>query len=147
MGLRANTVDGDTGGDPLLDVGDHALCLSVVCAIEVVVVDVELSVRVSSAGGAESDANKVLAKHAAKDAVSKIAILGEDLVHHIPLKDFALVTGNQLGHVVLDDGSQCVAVVNLGDPRRQLRMPEEGVASEELSILRGEIDDGVRIAE
>lgn len=62
MGLGPDAVDGNTGGDPLLDVRDHAVRhFCGVGLVEVVVVDVELGGRVRGAGGLEGDAHKVLA--------------------------------------------------------------------------------------
>jgi hypothetical protein len=40
------------------------------------------------------------------------------------VEDLAFVVGHNVGNVVLDNGCQGVAVVDLANPRRQLRMPE-----------------------
>lgn len=46
MGLRADAVNGDTGGAPRLDLGNQTLGLGVGGRVEVVVVDVEFGVGV-----------------------------------------------------------------------------------------------------
>lgn len=114
MSLGANAVYGDALRDPLVNVSNHAggeLCI--VGNVEVVVVDVELSVRVGSAGGAECNAHKVLAKYAAEDTITETAVLGEDLIDDIPLEDLALVVGDHGGDVVLDHRGQGVTVGDL----------------------------------
>jgi len=104
MGLRADAVDGNALGEPLVHVGDHAVGeLGVVGNVKVVVVDVKLGVGVRGAGGAEGDAYEVLAEHAAEDAVAEVTILSEDLVNNVPLEDLSLVVGDGLRDVVLDD--------------------------------------------
>jgi hypothetical protein len=55
MGLRADAVDGDTGGDPFANVGGETFGFGVGGGVEVVVVDVEFSLRVCGAGGGEGD--------------------------------------------------------------------------------------------
>jgi hypothetical protein len=67
VGLRTNTVNGDTSSDPLLDVADHGGRLCVGSRVEVVVVDVTLRVGVSRLGGLESDAHKVLPEDVVED--------------------------------------------------------------------------------
>jgi hypothetical protein len=148
MGLRADTVNWNSLRQPLVDVVDHtAGHLGVVGDVEVVIVDVELCGRVGGASGAEGDANKVLAKHAAENAVPEVTVLGEDFVDHIPLEDLAFVPCHDCGYVVLDNRRQCSAVVDLADPRRQLRVPEQGVTTDVLAVLLGPVDDGIGVGE
>lgn len=59
--LRANTVDGDAGCNPLLYLGHHGFGLGVRGGVEVVVVDVELCGWVSGAGGFEGCADEAFA--------------------------------------------------------------------------------------
>jgi hypothetical protein len=59
MRLRADTIDGNTSGDPALHGGCEAAGLGVAGGIEVVVVDVELCARISGPGCAEGDADEV----------------------------------------------------------------------------------------
>ncbi len=81
VALRADAVDGNAGRQPLLDVGHHALGqLRRRRAVEVVVVDVQLSIRVCCAGGVEGDLDKVLAQNLREDRVAKGTVLSEDLV-------------------------------------------------------------------
>ena len=148
MSLRADTVNRDALRNPLINVSNHAggdLCI--VGNVEVIVVDVELGVGVSSAGGAERNADKVLTEDAAEDTITETTVLGEDLVDDIPLQDLALVVGDDGGDVVLDDLGQGVAVIDLGHPVGQLAVPEEGVATHELAVLEGEVDDLVGVGE
>ena len=148
MALRTDAVDGNALRHPLVDVVDHTLgYLRVVGNVEVVVVDVQLGVGVGGAGGAESDADEILAEDTAEDTVSEVAVFSEDLVDDIPLENLALVLCDELGHVVLNDGGQCVAVADVLNPLGQLGVPEESVTPDELAVLLGEVDDGVGVAE
>ena len=49
--------------------------------------------------------------------------------------------------MVLNNGCQRVAVADVLDPLRQLGVPEESVASDELAVLLSEVDDGIGVAE
>jgi hypothetical protein len=148
MGLRADTVNWDSLGQPLVNVVDHAAGhFGVIGNVEIIIVDVKLCGRVGGASGAEGDANEVLTKHAAENAVSEATVLGEDFVDHIPLEDLAFVPCHDCGYVVLNNRRQCSAVVDLADPRRQLRVPEQGVTTDVFSVLLGPIDDSVSVGE
>lgn len=81
--LGANAVDGDAGGDPLLDLGDHTLGLCVVGGVEVVVVDVELGLGVGGAGGLEGGGDEAFTEDVVEDGGAEAAILGEDLVDDV----------------------------------------------------------------
>jgi hypothetical protein len=80
VGLRANAVDGDAGGDPLLDVGDEAGGFAVGGAVEVVVVDVELSGGVGGASSLKGNADVVLTKNLHEDVLAESAILVESFL-------------------------------------------------------------------
>ncbi|KAI7139050.1 Endo-1,4-beta-xylanase [Hortaea werneckii] len=120
---------------PLLDLVDKASELGVGSHVEVVVVDVQLSVgaieRISTgstyrlAGSLEGNADKVLTEHPRKYAVPQGTILGEDLVDNIIGVDLALVMSHNTGNVVLDHGRKGVTVVDVLDPSRKLRVPEQ----------------------
>jgi hypothetical protein len=71
MGLRADAVNGDALGDPLVDLADHTGGLGVGGNVEVVIVDEELGVGVSGAGSTEGDADEVLAEHAGEDTLGR----------------------------------------------------------------------------
>jgi hypothetical protein len=147
MALRANTVNRNSRGDPFVDVSDHTCGdLRVVGDVEVVIVDVELSGRVGGASGAEGNANEVLAEHAAENAIPEATVLGKDLVDNVPLDDLAFVVGHNVGYVVLNNGRQGGTVVDLADPRRQLRVPEERVATNVFSVLLGPGNDFISVA-
>jgi hypothetical protein len=94
VALRTNTVDGDAGSDPLLDVADHGGRLRVRSLVKagkcqfllaheessinsLVVVDVTLSVGVSLLGGLEGDADEVFAENVVENAGTEAAVLLE----------------------------------------------------------------------
>jgi hypothetical protein len=125
MALRADTVNRNSCGDPFVDVSDHTCGdLRVVGDVEVIIVDVELSGRVGGASGAKGNANEVLAEHAAENAIPEATVFGKDLVDNVPLEDLAFVVGHNVGYVVLNNGRQGGTVVDLANPRRQLRVPD-----------------------
>ena len=140
VSLGADTVNGNTLGDPLLDVFGHALGLCVRSNVEVVVVDVQLGGRVSSLGGLESNADKVLAKDVVEDTGTEASVLGEHLVDDVPGVDLALAASHDGLDVVLHDGGQSGLVTDLADPRGQLRVPDGGVATDELAVVLGKLD-------
>lgn len=81
VSLRANTIDGNTLAKPLLDGGNHTLGdLGGAAGVEAVVVDVQLGIGVSLAGGAEGNANVVVV---AEDVV-EVRVLSEGTV---PVED------------------------------------------------------------
>ena len=82
---RTNAIDGDTSGNPLLDLGSEASELGVGGAVEVVVVDVALSIRSGLLGSVESDANELLTQNTGENGVTEGTILREDLVDHVLL--------------------------------------------------------------
>lgn len=83
MRLGANAIDGNTSGDPLLDLGRKTSKLGVRGRVKVVVVDVTLSIRSGLLGGLESDADKVLTQDTGEDGVAEGTVLGEDLVDDV----------------------------------------------------------------
>jgi hypothetical protein len=140
VGLRADTVDGDTGGPPRLDVLDHGLGLGVVGRVEVVVVDVQLGSGVSLAGGLEGDLDEVLAEDVVEDGGAEAAVLLEHLVDDVPGVDLALVLGQELGDVVLHDAGQGGLVLDGRNPGGQLAVPDGGVTTDQLLVVGGELD-------
>jgi len=84
VGLRTDTVDWDTGGTPLLDLGDHALGLAVRGTVEVVVVDVQLGSWVGGLGSLKGNADEVLTENVVENALAEGTVLVEDLVNDIP---------------------------------------------------------------
>jgi len=83
VGELTNAIDGNTSSDPLLDLGGKTSELRVGGRVEVVVVDVTLSIRSSLLGGLECDADKVLTKDTGEDRVTEGTILVEDLVDDV----------------------------------------------------------------
>lgn len=148
MGLAAYAINGNALGEPLVNLFNHTPgYFSIVGDVKVVVVDIELGSGVSCTCCAEGNAYKVLAENATEDAVAEGAILGEDLIDDVPLDDLAPIAGDHGGDVVLDDRSQGGAIVDGAYPRRQLRVPEEGVAADELAVGLGEVYNGVSVRE
>lgn len=80
---RTNTVNGDALADPLLHLASHRLRLGVAGLVEVVVVDVQLSIGIRGPGGAESDADKVLAEDLREDGGTEGAVFVEDLIDNV----------------------------------------------------------------
>ena len=77
MRLGANAIDGNTSGDPLLDLGGKTSELGVGGRVKVVVVDVTLSSRVYCLGCLESDTDKVLTEDVVEDTGAKATVLLE----------------------------------------------------------------------
>ena len=147
MGLGTNTVDGDAGGNPLLDVRDETGGLGVGGRVEVVVVDVELGVGVGGAGGLESDADVVLTENLHEDVVAESAVLVEGLVDDVPGVDLALEVSHDLGDVVLHDVGEGSLVVDVLDPLGQLGVPNQSVTTNELAILGSKLHQVVASCE
>jgi hypothetical protein len=82
---RTNAIDGDTSGDPLLNLGGKTGELGVGGAVEVVVVDVELSIGSGLLGSVESDADELLTQDLGEDGLTESTVLGEDLVDDVLL--------------------------------------------------------------
>jgi hypothetical protein len=99
--LGANSVNGNTGSKPLLDVADHAVHLGVTGGIQalkcqkrnisrgresynsLVIVDVQLGIGVDGPGGLEGDAHVVFTDDFVEDAVAQGAVFVEDLVQDV----------------------------------------------------------------
>lgn len=90
-GLLTNAIDGNTSSDPLLDLSGETSELGVSGAIEVVVVDVKLSIGSGLLGGVESDADEFLTENLREDGVAEGTVLGENLVDDV-LRACQLVT-------------------------------------------------------
>lgn len=108
---------------------------------ELVIVDVELSRWIRSTRSLEGDADEVLTEDVRENGRAQGAILIEDLVHDVPLEDLALVAGYYLGDVVLQDGRQRRLVADLRYPARELRVPAQRVATDQLAVRRREVDE------
>lgn len=108
---------------------------------ELVIVDVELSRWIRSTRSLEGDADEVLAEDVLENGRAHGAILIEDLVHDVPVVDLALVAGYHLGDVVLQDGRQRRLVGDLRHPARELRVPAQRVATNQLAVRRRPVDE------
>ena len=147
VGLGTNTVNGNTGGNPLLDVASHGLGLSVAGAVEVVVVDVELGLWVGGLGSSESGGDKVLTENVVEDGRAERTVFVEDLVDYVPSIDLAGVGAHELLDVSNHDFLELSLVGDGRDPGGKLRMPDGGVTADELLVLRGKADERVGTVE
>lgn len=147
--LTADTIDGNALREPLVDVLNHTLGqFSVIGIVNVVVIDVELSIWISGTCSAESNTDKVLSENPGENTIStEVAVLAEDLINNIPVDNLALVMGHNIGNVVLDDRSQGVTIVDILYPRGDLSMPEESVTANKLAILTSKVNNTVGIRE
>ena len=160
MHLGTDAIDGNAGAAPLLNVSDETGGLAVVGDIKVVVVDVELAVGVDRTSGLEGNADVVLADDLEPMAVPEASVFVEDLVDDVlgllasceslrerpdpyPGENLALVAAHDGPDVVLHHGNQSVLVSDLGDPARQLRVPNERVATDELVVTGSPVDEGI----
>lgn len=147
MGLGTNTIDGDAGGDPLLDMGDETSGLGVSGRVQVVVVDVQLGVGVGGAGGLKGNADVVFTDDLHEDVVAESTVLVEGLVDDVPGVDLALEVGHNLSDVVLHDVGEGGLVVDVLDPLGKLGVPDKSVATDELAVLAGKVDEVVATSE
>jgi len=147
MGLGTDTIDGDTGGDPLLDVGDEASGLGVSGRVQVVVVDVQLGVGVGGTGGLEGNADVVFTDDLHEDVVAESTVLVKGLVNNVPGVDLALEVGHDLSDVVLHDVGEGGLVVDVLDPLGKLGVPDKSVTTDELAVLASEVDKVVATSE
>ena len=82
--MGADTVNWDSRGDPFVDVSDHARGdLRVVRDVEIVIVDVELSVGVGSTGSLEGSGDEALTEDVVEDGGAEATIFSEDLVDDV----------------------------------------------------------------
>jgi hypothetical protein len=82
-GRRTNAIDGDTGGDPLLNLSGETGKLRVGGAVEVVIVNVQLGVGGGLLSSVESDADELLTQDLGEDGVTESTVLSEDLVDDV----------------------------------------------------------------
>ena len=147
VALHADAVDGDALVLEHLDDPHGAVGLGA-GRLEVVVVVVQLRVRVDLVRRPEGELDEVLAQRVVEDRLAVRAVLVQGLVDHVPRVALALVVAGHLGDVVDDDLAQLLGrPLRLLDPRRQLAVPDERVAAEELAVLLGEARDDVALGE
>lgn len=140
---------------------DHTIGdLGIARRVEVIVVQVEDSVRVSRTSSLEGDGDEVLAQDLGEDGRAQRAVLVEDLVadvldthssvHILPLgapdfpraekgtnpcPDLALVPRHDRRDVPLQDRLQLRLVADVAHPARELRVPAQGVATDGLVVF------------
>src|SRR5690606_2223067 len=141
--LEADAVDRHAA---LLEVPHHAvhgLGLGPGPVLDVVVVVAELGGRVGGPRGAEGDLDPVAAA-ALQVGVAPGArtAVGERLVHHVPLRDLALVVGHHAVDVVDHRLAQRAAVEAL-HPAGLLGVPGQRVAAHLLAVLHRPVVDAV----
>ncbi|GAA3350848.1 hypothetical protein GCM10020358_78290 [Amorphoplanes nipponensis] len=114
-----------------------------------VVVQEQLSLRVGLVRPAEGVGHDARAEFTDEDVfLAVLAILVEDLVGDVPLLDLAAVVADHREDVVLEDRAQLrLGELALGQPRRVLAVPEQGVPADDLTVLPRELDDRVGRAE
>lgn len=110
--------------------------------------DVELGLWIGLMSPSEGPLNEVLSESTGEDGVSEGTILIEDLVDNVPVEDLAPeVTGDGLDVVFggsLELGRGEVVALN---PWGQLRVPEESVTSDLLSVLLSLTDQVIGLGE
>jgi hypothetical protein len=116
---------------------------------EVVVVEVELGVRVALAGPAESVGDVPLTELLQPDRVAQVAAVVDDLVDDVPLVDLAPEVAGDVEDVLAQDLAQLGGLDRagadaLGEPPRQLVVPEQRVSAHLLAVAAGEVDQLVR---
>ena len=74
-------------------------------------------------------------------------VLVEDLVAHVPGVDLALGPAHDGRDVVHDRSDHRRTVHDVRDPYRELRVPDHGVAADELVVRCGVVDELVGAAE
>ena len=133
VGLGTNTMDGNTTADETFDHGNEVgeLCARVV---QVVVIEVQLCARVGSSSGLEGDIKEFLPEESVEDRVTECSAFLEDFVCNIPVYNLTLIPGHDGGDVVLNDRSQGSSIGDVGDPTWQLRVPDQSVTSDLLTV-------------
>jgi hypothetical protein len=67
--------------------------------------------------------------------ITVVPILIQDLIDDIPSITLALEMASDVGDVILEGADHSGAIINLRHPAWKLRVPQQGMASHELSIL------------
>lgn len=116
VGLGADAVNRNTVGNPFLYVGNHTLCLAVVCAVKVVVVNVTLGEGIGLVGSVESGRDEALTEDVVEDTGSEATLLVKDFVYNIPGVDLAGISTNEFLDVVNHDLFELGLVTDLSDP-------------------------------
>ncbi len=137
MRLHPDAVDLDPISLQHFDDGPGGLAL-VADSLEVVVVVVQLRARVRCRGRLEGDLDVLDAQDLVEDGISVGAIVVQRLVDHVPGIALAFPVVGHGRNVRLDHGSHRVGGPRgVLDPRRELAMPYEIVASQHLPISLG----------
>lgn len=143
--LHADAIDLDALVLQHLDDLDRGLALGA-DALQVVVVVVQLGLRVDLGGGAEGQLDVLLAEGAVEDGLAVGAVLLEGLIDDVPGVAAALPVPGDVGDVVDDDVRQLGLGPVAGlDPGSELRVPDEGVAAEDLVLLLGDGGDDLTL--
>lgn len=141
MALEAEALHRDAVGLQLLDQLVVGVALGV-DAVDVVVVEVQLGVRVGLVGPAQGVGDVAGAERLEEDRLAVGAVLVEGLVDDVPVDDLALVVPCHRLDVVLEDGAQLVGGPGaIGEPGGELAVPDERVAADLLVVVLGEGHD------
>ena len=131
--LSTNTVDGDTTADETIDQGNEVGELGA-RVVQVIVVEEQLCVGVGSSGSLEGNIKELLAEESVEDGVTECSVVLEDFVANVPVHNLTLVPGHDGGDVVLNDRGQGSSIGNVGNPTWQLRVPDQSVTSDLLTV-------------
>lgn len=145
VSLETNAINLNTVG---LDHLHNLLCslLLVARPLNVVIVVIELRIRVGSGGSSESDGDVGLADGIVKDHIAVGAIFVERLIDDIPVDAAALVVGDLVLDVVLQNLNQsCVVESAALDPVGQLVVPNEVVAAQLLAVGLSEVGNHITL--
>ncbi len=145
VGLQADAVDRDATGLEVLDHVVDALRLGVRPVLDVVVVVAQLHARVGGPRGPERHLDPVVTG-GLQVRRPTAAVLGEGLVDHVPVGEFALVVGHDAVDVLDHRGAQAAAAEAPPEPRL-LGVPGQGVATDPHAVLDGPVVDRVAGAE
>ena len=131
-----------------------------------VVVNVKLSVGVSSPGSLEGNADKVFLQDIVENRATEATVLIKDLVDDVlkykrsarvlstevfpvthPAINLALISANFGGNVVLDNLGEGILILDIAHPAGQLRMPDGSVATDKLVICGSPLNKSVHALE
>ena len=149
MCLQANTINANLLALQVPDQLPHRLRFGR-RALQVIIVIIKLGLGIQAKSGLEGELDELVASQdGGEDGLPEGAVLVEGLVDHVPGVALALVVVHDVGDVGDDYGAQLVlGPVLLGfHPGRELRVPDQGVAPQELLVLGGEGGDDVTLGE
>lgn len=139
MVLSTDTVDGNTTVHETFDQGNEIVDLGT-GIVQVVVVKAQLGSWISSTGSLEGNVDKLLSEETVEDGVTEDTAILENFIDDVPMQDFPLVPCHDGSDVVLDDRGQGSSAGDVGNPPWQLTVPDQGVASDLLTVGGSVVD-------